>query len=98
MSARQVEATPRRLEQHVPSLGNRFAPAREVELARRLLPSLQRLEECLGERPPQPERLADRTHLRAEARVGDPELGEDYARRLDGDVVGRRLDSRGGRA
>src|SRR6266480_4429894 len=98
MSARQVEATPRRLEQHVPPLGNRLAPARKVELARSLLPPLQRLQERLGERPPQPERLADRAHLRTEARVGDAELGEIEARRLDDDVVERRFEGRGGLA
>jgi hypothetical protein len=44
--------------------------------------------------PPQPERLADRAHLGAEPALGQRELLEVEARRLDGDVVECRLERR----
>ncbi len=60
-----------------------------VELAAR-----PRLPERLLERAPDPHRLADRLHLRAERRIGAGELLEREARELDDDVVERRLEAR----
>ena len=60
-----------------------------VELARPL-----RLEERLAERAPDPHRLADGLHLRAERAVGARELLEGEAGELDDDVVERRLEAR----
>ncbi len=54
----------------------------------------QRLEERLGERAADAERLADRAHLAAEHGLRAGELGEVEARRLDRDVVERRLERR----
>ena len=57
-----------------------------------------RLHERLAERAPDAHRLADRLHLRAEARVGAGELLEREARDLHDDVVERRLEARRRRA
>src|SRR5205823_11591918 len=60
-------------------------------------PGPQRLQERLGERPPDPHRLADRLHLGAEGRFGARELLEGETRHLYDDVVERRLEARGRR-
>ena len=60
-----------------------------VELAAR-----ERLRERLLEGAPDPHRLPDRLHLRAERRVGTGELLEREARELDDDVVEGRLEAR----
>ena len=60
-----------------------------VELAR-----AQRLEQRLSERAPDPHRLADGFHLRAEGRVGARELLERETRHLDHHVVERGLEAR----
>ena len=52
-----------------------------------------RLQERLAEGAPDPHRLADRLHLRAERRVRARELLEREARELDDDVVERRLEA-----
>ena len=57
-----------------------------------------RLHERLAERAADAHRLADRLHLRPEARVGAGELLEREARDLHDDVVERRLEARGRRA
>ena len=56
------------------------------------LDPLERLQQRLGERAAEPERLADRAHLGAEGAVGGGEAVEVEARRLDRDVVERRLE------
>src|SRR3990172_4187029 len=61
------------------------------------LPRPVRLEKRLGERAPDSHRLAHRLHLRAERLIGAGELLEGEARKLDHDVVERRLEARGGR-
>src|SRR4051812_15908910 len=96
MDAGQVEPLARRLEQEIPPLRNRLAAPLEVELARRPLASLERLQERLREGAADPQGLADGPHLAPEPVVGVRELLEVEARRLDGDVVERRLE-RGGR-
>ena len=66
VDARQIELLPRRLEQQVPPLRNGLAAALEVERARRPLAPVECLQERLGERAAEPERLADGAHLAAE--------------------------------
>jgi hypothetical protein len=59
-----------------------------VELAR-----AHRLQERLGERPPDPHRLTHGLHLRPELLVGAGELLEGEPGELDDDVVERRLEA-----
>ena len=58
------------------------------------LDPLERLQQRLGERAAEPERLADRAHLGAERAVGGGEPVEVEPRRLHRDVVERRLERR----
>ena len=94
VDARQVEPLSRRLEQEIPALGHRLAAPLEVEQRRCPLAPVERLQERLRERAPEPERLADGAHLAAEPVVRVRELLEVEARRLHRDVVERGLERR----
>src|SRR4029079_16908714 len=62
------------------------------------LDAVERLQQRLGERAADPERLADGAHLRPEADRVAGELLEVEARRLHRDVVERRLEGGAGDA
>ncbi len=94
MDAGQVEPLPCRLEQQIPALRHRLAAPLEVE--RRWFPfaSIERLQERLGKRAPEAERLADRAHLAGEPGACVGELLEVEAWRLHRDVVECGLERR----
>ena len=66
--------------------------ARDLGQVVPVLPPLERLEKGFRERAAEPERLSDGPHLRPELRLDPRELRKVEARRLDGDVVERRLE------
>ena len=71
---------------------------RDLRQRRARLDAVERLQQRFRERAADPERLADRTHLRAELRRVAGELLEVEARRLHRHVVERRLEGGAGDA